>query len=167
MFGAGAAQRLVLLLNHLLASEPAAAARLAPHAGRRIQVQAAGAPAWLPLPPPLMLRITPIGWLETVDGALADAGDPALALTLDLSDPMRAAADWLAGDRSAIAVDGSDAFAADMRWLLDHLRWDLEDDLQRGLGPVVAGGIAAGGARVAAVAGAALGALASRRPTRR
>ncbi|MDE2147682.1 MAG: hypothetical protein KGJ24_13425, partial [Burkholderiales bacterium] len=55
------AERLTLLLNHVLAAELLASARLAPHAGRGVGLTLAGWPALLPAPPRLAWRVTPAG----------------------------------------------------------------------------------------------------------
>jgi len=69
--GPAALARLVLLLNHVVSSEPQAAARLKPHAGRPIDVRWTGGGAaslppvlaqWLPqgpTPPPIPPLIPP------------------------------------------------------------------------------------------------------------
>ena len=55
-----------------------------------------------------------------------DAANPALALTR-----------IVAGDRPQVDVSGDAAFASDIDWLIDNLRWELQDDLARvvGAGP--------------------------------
>ena len=57
----------------------------------------------------------------------------------------------LTGERPKVDVAGDAAFAADLSWLFDNLRWDVQDDLARLVGQAparemarVAGGIAAG-----------------------
>ena len=127
-------QRLVLLANHVLSREAAATARLAAHAGRRLCIAAAGGPAWLPVLPPLGLVVTPAGlfeWSESGDGA-------DLRLTLRADDPAR----WLAvaagNAKPDLAIDGDAALAADVSWLADNLRWDIEADLAEIVGPVAA-----------------------------
>jgi ubiquinone biosynthesis accessory factor UbiJ len=127
-------QRLVLLVNHVLSREPAATSRLAVHAGRRLRIEATGAPPWLPSLPPLALAVTPAGLFEW-----SEAGDDAdLRLTLRADDPSR----WLAvaagSAKPDLAIDGDAALAADVSWLADNLRWDIEADLDRMFGPIVA-----------------------------
>jgi ubiquinone biosynthesis accessory factor UbiJ len=127
-------QRLVLLANHVLSREPTATARLAAHAGRRLSIEAEGGPAWLPALPPLALAVTPAGLFEW-----SEAGVPAdLRLTLRADDPAR----WLAvaagSAKPDLAIDGDAALAADVSWLADNLRWDIEADLAGIVGPVAA-----------------------------
>ena len=51
--------------------------------------------------------------------------------------PARLAAQWFAGERPSVNIEGDSAFAADVSWLIENLRWDIEDDLARivGQGP--------------------------------
>ena len=46
-------ERLTLVINHVLGSEAAASARLAPHSGRVLALHLDGWPRWLPAVPPL------------------------------------------------------------------------------------------------------------------
>ncbi len=124
--------RVLLLVNHVLAAEPAATARLQPHAGRRLAVQWRGAAGPLPLPPALALCVTPAGLLEVA--AADDAAGADLTVTIDLPPPHRLLAQWLAGERPPVAVDGDAQLAADVAWLADNLHWDLEHDLARLIG---------------------------------
>lgn len=124
--------RALLMLNHVLAAEPAAAARLRQHAGRTLRVHWSGGAGPLPLPPELALAITPAGLLERLDvGAEAAAG---LRVEIELPPPHRALLQWLAGDRPRVHVEGDAQFAADVAWLAENLRWDAEADLARVIG---------------------------------
>jgi ubiquinone biosynthesis accessory factor UbiJ len=124
--------RVLLLINHVLSREPAALQRLAPHAGRRLCVELVGAPGWLPLPPPMTVTITAAG--------LFDGDAPPVAATPDLTlqVAMPTPAQWLelAGGegRPAVRIDGAADLAADMHWLVDHVRWDIEGDLAQAIG---------------------------------
>ena len=40
----------------------------------------------------------------------------------------------LAGERPAVRVEGDVQLAADVNWLVDHLRWDIEEDVARVIG---------------------------------
>jgi len=128
-------QRFVLLVNHVLSRERAATQRLAVHAGRRLRVEVAGGPAWLPALPPLALAVTPAGLFEWSEAA-SDEAD--LRLVLRGDDPAR----WLAvatgSAKPDLAIDGDAALAADVSWLADNLRWDIEADLAEIVGPVAA-----------------------------
>jgi ubiquinone biosynthesis accessory factor UbiJ len=117
-----AQHRLVLLLNHVLMQEPEATARLARLKGRSVRVQ------WRALS--LTLAATPAGLLEL------DAGHKAADLSLVVADdsPVSLAQTVLAGGKPPINVEGDVQLAAEVNWLVDHVRWDIEEDLSRILG---------------------------------
>lgn len=130
-----ALDRAVLLANHVLSSEPAATQRLRPHAGRVVRVQVLGWPALLPPWPPVDLRLTAAGLLETVGAGEGPAGEPDLQLGVDASNPARLAWNLAAGVRPAVQVGGDSALAADVDWVVSNVRWDMQADLERVLGP--------------------------------
>lgn len=127
-------ERLVLLLNHVIAREPVAMARLAAQQGRAIRVHVTGWPGLLPAPPDLLLGVTPAGLLERLE----IAPDDALSLGLDASNPAGLALGVLLGQKPAVQVQGDAALAADISWLMDNLRWDVEDDLAKVVGAMPA-----------------------------
>ncbi|MFM8796520.1 MAG: hypothetical protein ACKOFK_07180 [Betaproteobacteria bacterium] len=137
-------ERLVLLLNHVLASEPVAPARLQPHAGRRLRVVGQGWPQLLavlvPQPQPLEVVVTPAGLLELCPlQAPQDPPSPAdLEVVVDSHDPLGLAARVLSGGTPQLQLAGDAQFAADVNWLADNLRWDVAADLERLFGPVPA-----------------------------
>jgi ubiquinone biosynthesis protein UbiJ len=131
-----ATERLVLLLNHLLQSEPVAQDRLRPHAGRRLELQATDWPRWAPPLPRLAFAITPAGLLEWEPDAPAVPAD--LQVVVDASQPLQQLPALLAGQAPRLRVEGDAALAGDVNWLLDNLRWDPADDLQRFMGPAAA-----------------------------
>lgn len=131
-----AVERLTLLINHVLGREPVAMERLQPHAGRVFTLQAEGWPALLPSWPALVFRVTPAGLLEWL-GQEADT-TPDLRVRVEASNPAALAMGWLSGRQPAVHVEGDARLAGDVNWLLENLRWDLADDLQRLLGPVPA-----------------------------
>jgi ubiquinone biosynthesis protein UbiJ len=150
--GTAAMERITLLLNHVLRSEPVATARLAAHSGRSVQIVWTGWPSLLPAPPLVMFLVTPAGLLEWCEQAPSQEAD--LRLVIDASNPARMAAQWFAGQRPDVAIDGDAAFAADISWVTQNVRWDIQDDLARIVG--------AGPAReLARVASAVVGGLAS------
>jgi len=136
LFVPAAIERLVLVVNHVLASEPVAMARLVPHQGRLIALELQQWPAWLPAPPLLKLRVTPAGLLEWC--GLDDPMLPDLSVQLNAANPAALFARSLAGDPPPLQVSGHAALATDVQWLVDNLRWDVEADLERLFGPVVA-----------------------------
>lgn len=131
-FGAMVMPRLVLLVNHVLAAEPTAVQRLRPHAGKCIQLQLRDTPSLLAwIPSSLTLAVTAAGLLEWQSVATERAD---LVATLDASNLAQTVADTVAGRRPRVEVAGDAAFAADVSWLVEHLRWDLQDDLARLVG---------------------------------
>lgn len=129
--GRAALDRLTLLINHVLDGEPAASQRLRPHAGRCIEVVWQQWPALLPRPPQMVWVVTPAGLLERVDQP-AGVG---LSVALRFDELPR----WLAaaahsGEHPPMEIHGDAQFAADVSWLADNVRWDIEADLARVIG---------------------------------
>ena len=159
------AERLTLLLNHVLTSEPVATERLRTHAGRQMRLVLENWPALLPEPPRLNWRITSAGLLEWSGAAAAppDAlpGAPPCDLTmrLDAGNPAALLARGLLGQMPSVQVEGDAQLAGDINWLMQNLRWDVAADIDRLFGPAWAqplhllGGAIAAGVR-AAVQGA-------------
>ncbi len=144
-----AIERVTLLVNHVLAAEPVATQRLRVHAGRCIELHFDGWPSLLPPLPASAFRVTPAGLIEWC-GREAPP-DPDLRVRVDASNPAAALARSLAGTRPKVDVAGDAAFATDLNWLFDNLRWDVQDDLARVVGQAparelarLAGAIAAG-----------------------
>ncbi|MEY2736403.1 MAG: hypothetical protein RLZ58_1812 [Pseudomonadota bacterium] len=132
-----AQQRLVLLLNHILQQEPAALERLRRQAGRVAQL------GWRDIS--LRLAVTPAGLLE-----LADAQVPNdLSLTLADVAPSALLQAALRGDKPAVRIEGDVQLAAEVNWLIDHVRWDIEEDLARLLGDAPAHGLSSAARRLA------------------
>lgn len=140
------AQRLTLLFNHVLASEPVATERLRPHSGRQLRLELENWPALLPKPPQLAWRITPAGlldWQGAAEGAptgapLVDVGAADLTVRLDASNPAALLARGLLGQRPAVQVEGDAQLAGDVNWLMQNLRWDVAADVDRLFGPALA-----------------------------
>lgn len=131
-------QRLTLLLNHVLASEQVATYRLKSHAGRRLVLDLEGWPALLPPVPPLAFTVTRAGLLEWDGEAALPASEADLRVRVDASNPALALLQGLTGQRPRIDVAGDAAFAGDVNWLFENLRWDVQDDLARIVGDVPA-----------------------------
>ena len=128
-------ERIVLIANHVLAAEPVAQARLREHAGSCMQLQFDGWPSLLPPLPATAFRVTPAGLVEWC--GTEPPADPELRVSIDASNPALLMARSMVGERPRIDVAGDAAFATDVNWLFDNLRWDVEDDLARlvGVGP--------------------------------
>ena len=149
LLGQAAVERTTLLANHVLGIEPIAMQRLKQHAGRSIQLHFQGWPPLLPPLPTTTFRVTNAGLLEWCD---AEAPiEPDLRVDIDASNPALAMLQTVTGERPKVVVAGDAAFATDLNWLIDNLRWDVQDDLARlvGQGPArevarIASGVAAG-----------------------
>ena len=136
LVGTAIAERATLLINHVLASEPAAARRLRPHAGRCIQWTITAWPRPLPPRPALAFRVTPAALVEWCGADMPTDAD--LSVSVDASNPAMTLAKALVGERAPLEIAGDAAFATDVNWLFDNLRWDVQDDLARIVGPVPA-----------------------------
>ena len=142
-------ERVTLFINHVLGAEPVATQRLRGHAGRSVQLALQGWPGVLPALPPTAFRVTAAGLMEWCSDDLPEPPD--LRVSIDASNPALAAMQALSGERPRVEVSGDATFAADLNWLFDNLRWDVQDDLANVVGPVparelarIGGGIAAG-----------------------
>lgn len=113
--------RLVLFLNHVLMSEPEAMARLARQKGQRIEL------VWDRLQ--LQLTPTPAGLLERGRFEGFD-----LRLTVTEESPIAIASALARGDKPKVRIEGDVQLAAEINWLIDHVRWDAEEDLARLMG---------------------------------
>ncbi|HSW09110.1 hypothetical protein [Aquabacterium sp.] len=127
-------ERLTLVVNHVLASEPDAVARLLPHQGRTVRLLLESWPRLLPTPPVLAFRITPAGLVEWA----ADEAGGDLLVRIDAGNPAALALRMLAGEQPAVAIEGDAQLATDIDWLLKNLRWDVAADLERLFGPAAA-----------------------------
>ena len=125
-------ERATLLVNHVLAAESVAMSRLQRHSGSALQIGFKGWPSFLPALPVVAFRITPAGLVEWLGPTPMAAAE--LRIELDVANPAAALAQVLTGDRPAVEIAGDAEFASDVNWLIDNLRWDIEDDLARFIG---------------------------------
>lgn len=132
----GAQARLLLLVNHVVSREPAAVQRLKAHAGRRLLVALVDQPGWLPALPPMRVTVTPAGLFD--GDADPSAGEPDLSLHMSMPSPPQLLAALSGGALPEMRIEGAAAVAADMHWLADNLRWDIEADLAQVVGPTPA-----------------------------
>lgn len=123
-------QRLVLFLNHVLMQEKEAMDRLVRQKGRIARVQ------WRQYS--VALLVTPAGLFDV---APADA-TPDLMLEVTETSPFSLAQTALRGDKPSIRIEGDVQFAAEINWLVDNVKWDVEEDLARVIGDVPAHTIA-------------------------
>ncbi|MFI5447222.1 hypothetical protein [Polaromonas sp. UC242_47] len=119
-------QKLVLFLNHVLMQEKEAQNRLLRKKGSVIHVR------WGVFA--LDLLITPAG---LVDRAPA-ASKPDLLLAVVAESPAVVVQSVLAGKAPPVKIEGDVQLAAEVAWLADNLRWDVEEDLSRLIGDVPA-----------------------------
>ena len=129
-------QRAVLFLNHVLQQEPEAQQRLLRVQGRVVLFQ------WRFVT--MKLVATPAGLLDLApSGATAE-----LTLAVTEESPFGLARAAFKGEKPAVRIEGDVQLAAEVNWLVDHVRWDVEDDLARAIGDVPAHTIATGARRV-------------------
>jgi ubiquinone biosynthesis protein UbiJ len=119
-------QRIVLLLNHVLQQEPIAVERLLRQKGRIALIECA--------PIAIKLIVTPAGLL---DQATPEA-EPDLSLRVLDTNPFTLAQTLMRGDKPRMEISGDVMLAAEVNWLVDHVRWDVEEDLSRIVGDVAA-----------------------------
>ncbi len=128
--------KLVIVLNHVLAQEPAALERLRRQQGRQIAV------AWREHH--LQWRVTPAGLLERAsDQTAAD-----LRIQISENSPMQLVQGLAKGDKPAMRVEGDVMLASEINWLVDHVRWDIEEDLSRIVGDAAAHKLVSTGKRL-------------------
>lgn len=122
--------RLVLFLNHVLMQEREAMERLARQRGRVARVQ------WRVYS--MALQVTPAGLLDLApQGALPD-----LRLEVSETSPLSLAKGALRGDKPTIRIEGDVQLAGEINWLVDHVRWDVEEDMARVIGDAPARAVA-------------------------
>jgi ubiquinone biosynthesis protein UbiJ len=122
-------QRVVLALNHVLQQEPEAMARLARQKGQVAHIELASIA--------LKLIATPAGLLDIAPTqAKAD-----LSITVVDSNPLSLLQTTLRGEKPAIQIQGNVQLAAEVNWLVNHVRWDAEEDLSRIIGDAPAHGV--------------------------
>ena len=129
-------QRVVLFLNHVLMQEPAARDRLQRQRGRQVQL------CWRDQV--FCCAFTPAGLLEFValpESAASTSADapapvkaPDLVLRVNEPSPFEIARTLLQGDKPPVHIEGDVQLAAEVNWLIDHVRWDPEEDLARLVG---------------------------------
>lgn len=116
----------VTALNHLLEPEAWAREKLAPFAGEVVELHAAPLPA---------LRIA------VIEGGWAAAADPENVPTLVIKAGPGTLAALSKGQEHvlrAVEISGNARLASEILVLLRYLRWDLEEDLSRVFGDVLA-----------------------------
>jgi len=112
------------LLNRLLGAEPWARERLAPFAGETLELRAPPLPA---------LRLA----VEQGGAVKAGSAEPSLTMTLK-PELLVALARGEEHALRAVDVQGNGRLAAEVLVLARHLRWDVEENLSRVFGDVIA-----------------------------
>lgn len=121
--------RCVLLLNHVLGQEPEAMDRLRRQRGKPLLVQ------WGRVT--LALQATDAGLLERA----YPSAPPELTITLTQTNPWDLVTTLAVGAKPSVDVRGDVQFAAEVAWLAENVRWDLEEDLSRWIGDAPAHGL--------------------------
>lgn len=115
-------RRLVLMVNHVLMQEQEAQTRLRRHAGSVVQA------SWRQFE--LRLLVTPAGLFDLAEPAVT----PDLTLALTQESPVELTRTALRGDKPPVLISGGVQLAAEINWVVEHVRWDVEEDLSRLLG---------------------------------
>ncbi|GLU32986.1 SCP2 sterol-binding domain-containing protein [Trinickia caryophylli] len=128
-----AAQPFAAAVNHLLARESWARARLAPYAGKTARLVFSTIA--------MTLVVQPDGHLAAIDEAEAHEPDVSLAVPAD------AVAAFIEGGQAAVMkhvkIEGDAEFATLIGKLAEHLRWEPEEDLAKLIGDAPAYRLAA------------------------
>jgi ubiquinone biosynthesis protein UbiJ len=114
--------KLVLFINHVLLADPEALVRTRALTGRSVQLQ------WQSIT--WRWTFTPVGLLEPTEAnSPADLNLSWGELGLpDLADHV------MRGQRPPLRIEGDVQMASAIQWLVDHVRWDVREDLARLLG---------------------------------
>ena len=121
-----ALRRVVLLLNHVLQQEKEATSRISRQKGRVVLMK------WRFIA--MKLVATPAGLLDLA----APESTPDLTVIVMQESPLVIAQALLRGEKPEVRIEGDVQLAAEVNWLSDHVRWDVEDDLARIIGGVPA-----------------------------
>ena len=119
-------RRIVLLLNHVLQQEPEATLRLKRQKGRVVHAK------WREFT--FVVSVTPAGLFDL---AAADA-KPNMQLEILAQSPLEILQMLLTGNKPDVRIEGDVQLAAELNWLVDHVRWDVEEDFARLVGDVPA-----------------------------
>jgi len=123
--------RVILLLNHILLKEPQALERIKRQKGRTIEVK------WQHLT--CRVQCTPAGLLEwsqvlPLQAQSTPVKAPDLSIELMETSLLSLIEMLAASKKPPLHIQGDVQLAAEVNWLVDHVRWDLEDDLAKLVG---------------------------------
>lgn len=135
-------QRVVLLVNHVVMQEKEAQDRLTRKKGNVIHIR------WGVFA--IDLRITPAGLFERVPQPADQAMKPDLLVSVAADSPVAVVQSLLAGKSPPVKIEGDVQLAAELGWLAENLRWDVEEDLSRVLGDIPAHALADAGRKLMA-----------------
>lgn len=135
-------QRLVLLVNHVVMQEKEAQDRLARKKGNVLHIR------WGLFA--IDLRITPAGLFERIVASADQAVKPDLLVSVAADSPVTIVQSLLAGKPPPVKIEGDVQLAAELGWLAENLRWDVEEDLSRVLGDIPAHALADAGRKLMA-----------------
>ena len=130
-------RRLVLFLNHVLMQEKAAQDRLLRQKGKIAQVR------WGLFA--IDLVVTPAGLLDRA----AASCTPDLVISVVAESPTLVVESVLSGKAPPVQIAGDVQLAAEINWLAENLRWDVEEDLARVIGDAPAHALAGTAGRIA------------------
>lgn len=117
----------VMALNHVLAQSPWACERLAVFAGAQVRLRAA----------PLELDFTIDGHGRLVDAA-QPLREPDVTISVPLAELPTALPGGVTALLNAVHIDGNAELADALGFVFRNLRWDVEEDLSRFVGDMVA-----------------------------
>ena len=133
-------QRLVLFLNHVLMAEKEAQDRLRRKKGNVIHVR------WGVFA--IDLVITPAGLFDRVAVGADNPPKADLLVSVAIDSPRNVVESLLSGKAPLVKIEGDVQLAAELGWLAENLRWDVEEDLSRIIGDIPAHAIADAGRRI-------------------
>ena len=119
-------RRLILLLNHILMQEPQAMERLKRQRGRTVLAK------WREFA--FSVSVTPAGLFDLA----APETQPDLTFIVTEQSPLQLVHGLMQGEKPPVHIEGDVQLAAEINWLVDHVRWDIEEDLSRLMGDVPA-----------------------------
>lgn len=135
-------QRLVLLVNHVVMQEKEAQDRLSRKKGNVLHIR------WGLFG--IDLRITPAGLFERLLASADQTVKPDLLVSVAADSPVTVVQALLAGKPPPVKIEGDVQLAAELGWLAENLRWDVEEDLSRVLGDIPAHALADAGRKLMA-----------------
>ena len=120
--------RLLLLVNHVLSQEPEAMRRLARHKTKRLQVDGGGVG--------LCWEISGVGLFMRAD--TTRVVEPDLRVAVIETQWAALLKTVASGAQPEVKIFGDVLLAAEIGWIRDHVRWDIEADVARVIGDVAA-----------------------------